>query len=168
MVRLSTTDKPPPNGGVVYLEDAPKEPSEHEATIDVDHKSFSPFIAVVTTGRTVTFGNKDALTHHVFSPDLKDWDTGYLQKGETSTRRFDTPGVVSILCNIHPEMIGYVLVIPSSHFGRIGVDGRYVIPSVPAGTYKVTAWSPRLSTVTQSATVGETGSASLDFALQPR
>jgi plastocyanin len=159
--------EPPANGGVVYLEDAPKEAGEMTANVEFDHKTFTPFIAVVPVGGSVTFANKDALPHHVFSPDLKDWDTGILKNGETATRRFDSPGMVSLLCNIHPEMLGYVAVLPSSSFGRIGTDGRYVIPNVHAGTYRATAWAPRLPTVTQSVTVGATGVVTLNFHLPP-
>jgi hypothetical protein len=92
----------------------------------------------------VTFGNKDSLTHHVFSPDLQGWDTGYLQRNQTMVRRFDAPGAVALLCNIHPEMVGYLLVIPLTSFGKVGPDGKYAISSVPPGTYQVTAWAPRM------------------------
>lgn len=79
-ITLSST-KDPPRAGVVYLEDAPKQPGTlMTATINVDHKNFTPFIGVVTTGGTVTFGNLDALTHHVFSPDIKNFDTGFYER----------------------------------------------------------------------------------------
>jgi plastocyanin len=167
-VLLSTTGHAPPGGGVVYLEDAPKEPGvATTAAINVHHKEFSPFISVITTGGTVTFGNKDALTHHVFSPDLQQWDTGYLGKNDTAGRTFDSPGAVALLCNIHPEMLGYVLVIASTYFGKLGSDGKYVIASVPPGTYKATAWAPRMPTKTQSVTVGPTGAVTANFELHP-
>jgi len=167
-VLLSATGKPPPAGGVVYLEDAPKQPGvATTATIDFDHKAFSPAIAVITAGGTVTFGNKDSLSHHVFSPDVADWDTGFVGKGATSVRRFDKVGAIALLCNIHPEMLGYLLVIPSTAFGKLGVDGTYVITSVPPGTYRATLWSPRLPTVTQSVTVPDEGAATANFELRP-
>ena len=115
----------------------------------------------------MTFGNKDALTHHVFSPDVPGWDTGYLQKNETATRRFQAPGAVALLCNIHPEMLGYVLVIPSTYFGKVGADGKYVIANVPPGTYKAVAWAPRMQTTTQSVTVSATGVVTANFELRP-
>lgn len=155
-------------GGVVYLEDAPKQPGVAlTATIEVHNKEFSPRIAVITTGGTVTFGNKDALTHHVFSPDVPGWDTGYLKKDETTAaRKFDSPGPVALLCNIHPEMLGYLLVVPSTSFGTVGPDGKYVVPDVPPGTYKATVWAPRLPTVTQSVTV-TSGAVTANFNLPP-
>lgn len=167
-VSLLSTGKPPTTGGVVYLEDAPKKPGLADAaTVDVYRKSFFPFIAVVTTGGTVTFGNREGLAHHVFSPDIDKWDTGFLQKDETAGRSFDKPGPVALLCNIHPEMLGYILVIPSSYYGKIGAEGEYVIADVPPGNYNATAWAPRLPTVTMPVTVGGGDAASLDFDLKP-
>lgn len=163
-ITLSST-KEPPRAGVVYLEDAPKQPGTlMTATINVDHKNFTPFIGVVTTGGTVTFGNLDVLTHHVFSPDIKDFDTGFLRKGDTSTREFDKPGPVALLCNVHPEMLGYVMVIPSTYYGTINVDGTYAIRNVPAGTFKATAWVPRMPAVTRAVAVGD-ADVTLDFTM---
>ncbi len=155
-------------GGVVYLEDAPKQPGVAlTATIEVHNKEFTPFVSVITTGGTAIFGNKDALTHHVFSPDVPGWDTGYLKKDETTAaRKFDSPGAVALLCNIHPEMIGYLLVVPSTSFGTLGADGKFVITNVPPGTYKATVWAPRLPTVTQSVTV-TSGAVTANFELPP-
>ena len=168
VVHFSATGKAPTSGGVVFLEDALKQPGvAMSAAINVDHKQFSPFISVITTGGTATFGNKDALTHHVFSPDVQKWDTGYLKQNETAARTFDSPGAVSLLCNIHPEMLGYLLVIPSTYFGKFGADGRYAIANVPPGTYKVTVWVPRTPTATQSVTVGPAGATTANFELPP-
>ena len=167
-VLLSSTGNAPKGGGVVYLEDAPKQPGvATSATIDVHNKEFSPFISVITTGGTVTFGNKDALTHHVFSPDVQDWDTGYLRKNDNAGRVFESSGAIALLCNIHPEMIGYLLVIPSTYFGKLGADGKFVIANVPPGTFRVTAWAPRMPTATQAVTVGPSGSVTSNFELHP-
>jgi plastocyanin len=169
-VLMGTTKAPPPSGGIVYLEDAPKEPGAlMTERIDVDHKNFKPFIAVITTGGAVTFGNKDALAHHVFSPDVPKWDTGLLHKDETTApKTFDAPGAIALLCNIHPEMLGYLVVIPSTFYGRIGRDGRYAIEKVPPGTYKVSAWAPRIPVTTQPVTVAAVDAlVAKDFELHP-
>ncbi len=167
-VLLSTTHKPAPLGGVVYIDDAPRQPGKlMAADIAIHHKEFTPFIAVLTAGGRATFENTDPVPHHVFSPDVKGWDTGFLKKGEPVARTFDTPGPVALLCNIHPEMLGYLLVIPSTYFGKIGPDGKYVIEGVPPGTYKATAWVPRAPTVTEPVTVSAGGEVTEDFEVQP-
>ena len=103
----------------------------------------------------------------MFSPDVREWDTGYLGKSETAKKTFESAGAIALLCNIHPEMLGYVLVIPSTYFGKLGADGKYAIADVPPGTYRVTAWAPRLPTATQSVTVPATGVATANFELTP-
>ncbi len=161
-----TTRKPT---GVVYVEDAAaKQPgAAMAADIYIKNKELTPFIAVVTAGGTVTFANRDALTHHVFSPELPGWDTGYLTKDQTTTKRFDAAGSYSMLCNIHPEMLSYLVVIPSTYFGKIGPDGKYAIGDLPPGTYRLTAWGPRMQPATSSVTVSATGPTRADFELHP-
>jgi plastocyanin len=132
-----TTRKPT---GIVYVEDAVKQPgAAMTADVAVKNKDLTPFIAVITAGGTVTFANRDALTHHVFSPELPGWDTGYLSKDQTIPKRFETAGSYSLLCNIHPEMLSYLVVIPSTYFGRVGADGKYAIADLAPGTYRMTA-----------------------------
>jgi hypothetical protein len=134
----------------------------------VYRKEFTPLISVITTGGKVTFANRDSLTHHVFSPDIPNWDTGYLKKDEsTAAKQFDTPGPFALLCNIHPEMIGYLLVVPSTSFGVVGPDGRYAMGIATPGTYKATLWVPRMPTVTKSVTITATGLSALNFELPP-
>ncbi len=157
------------SGGVVYLEDAPKQADiATSATIEIRTREFSPSIAVVTTGGTVTFTNREpGLTHHVFSSDIPNWDTGYFKENDSVSRRFENAGAYGLLCNIHPEMLGYVLVIPSTYFGRVSPGGEYVIADVPPGTYKITAWAPRTKPVTQTVTVNMLGGpAVVDFELR--
>jgi plastocyanin len=157
-------------GAIVYLEDAPKQPGVGMmATIDVHHKEFKPFISVIATGGMATFRNRDSnLTHHVFSPDIPNWDTGYLKKDETTaTRQFDAPGVYALLCNIHPEMIGYLLVVPSTSFGVVRPDGHYGVAIATTGTYKATLWAPRTQTLSKSVTIAATGVSTLNFDLPP-
>ncbi len=168
-VLLSTTDMPPPKGGIVYLEDGPKEPDAlTTATVDIFHKQLTPFIAVITTGGAVTFKNLDPLAHHIFTRDLEpQFDTGTLEQNVAATKTFNAPGVISLLCNIHPEMLGYLLVIPSTYFGPVRSDGKYAIHNVPPGTYKLTAWAPRVPTMTQSVTVARKDIVTADFTLHP-
>jgi plastocyanin len=166
-VVLVSTGKAPTGGGVVYLEGPPKQPGvATAATIDIFHKEFTPFISVITTGGIVTFGNKDALTHHVFSPDVEKWDTGYLQKNDTALRTFDSPGAIAFLCNIHPEMVGYLLVIPSTYFGKLSTNGKYLVANAPPGTYRATAWAPRMQSATQWVTVDSTRAVTANFELR--
>ena len=59
----------------------------------------------------------------------------------------------TLLCNLHPNMKGYLLVIPSSSYAKADAKSAYTLKDVPAGTYKITAWAPGVKPTTQSVTV---------------
>ena len=70
---------------------------------------FSPHVMVVQQGTTVEFQNSDNVQHNVFWPSVsgnkKDGhNLGTWPKGEKRPFQFNTPGVVPLLCNVHPEM----------------------------------------------------------------
>jgi plastocyanin len=142
-------------GAVVYLEDGPKEagPSMF-ATIDNHEMAFVPFIAVVRAGGTVIFGNTDPFVHNAFSPDGEGWDIGAIPTRGAIRRTFDKENVYSVLCNLHKNMLAYIVVTPSSYFAKTDAEGHYTM-NVPPGTYRVTAWAPRLKPKTLPVTVTE-------------
>ena len=45
-----------------------------------------------------------------------------------------------LLCNVHPEMSGYVIVTPTPYFAQTDAQGNYKIADVPDGDYKVVVW----------------------------
>ena len=139
---------------VVYLEDAPKEPTRGmTGRVDNHQMTFSPMVQVITAGGSVTFVNTDPFPHNIFSPDGK-FNMGTIpQNAGASPKRFDNVGAYTLLCNLHPGMIGYLVVSPSSYFAKTDAKGHYKIKDVPAGTWKITAWAPRLPTVTESVTL---------------
>ncbi len=163
---VSTTPVYLASASVVWLDDAPKEPSRGmHARIDNHQMAFQPMVQVVTVGGTVTFVNDDPFPHNVFSPDNEKFNMGTIAQNSTAPpRKFDHVGTYTLLCNLHPNMIGYLVVSPSSYFARTDARGHFRIKDVPAGTYKITAWAPRVPTVTQSVTVGAT-EAKADFEL---
>jgi plastocyanin len=154
------------SAAVVWLEDAPKEPGRGmHARIDNHQMTFSPMIQVITVGGTVTFVNNDPFPHNVFSPDGDKFNMGSIAQNSSSPpHKFDRVGTYTLLCNLHPSMLGYLVVAPSSYYARTDARGHFRLKDVPAGTYKITAWAPRLPTVTQSVTVGAT-EAKADFEL---
>jgi len=152
---------------VVYLEDGPQEdaPSRLQTvTIANKQMNFLPYVSVVATGGKVVFANEDPFPHNVFSPDGEKFNMGNIPQNGAHVRVFKTPGAYSLLCNLHPGMLGYLVVTPSTWAARTDGKGRYALKHVPVGTYKVTTWAPRLPPVTQSVTVAE-GDVTLDFDL---
>lgn len=139
---------------VVYLEDGPKDPARGmNVSIDQRMMLFVPYIAAVGVGGSATFVNSDPFPHNVFSPNGEKFDLGTLSKGGTAKRVFKQPGPYTLLCNVHPGMIGYIYVAPSSYFAVANAQGEFTMKAVPEGTYKIAAWAPKMGAPAQSVVV---------------
>jgi len=162
---VATLPKAAASHAIIYLEDAPIEPTaKMSTTITNRMMNFEPFVAVVPAGGKVFFRNEDPFPHNVFSSDNERFNIGTVPQHSAIPRTFKSAGAYTLLCNLHPGMIGYVVVTPSSYFAKADAQGHFVIKDVPPGTYKATAWAPRQQPVTQPVTVSA-GDASLDFQL---
>jgi plastocyanin len=143
---------------IVYLEDGPNEDSPghlQSVTIANRQMNFLPYVSVVAVGGKAVFVNEDPFPHNVFSPDNEKFNMGNIPQNGAHFRVFKAPGAYSLLCNLHPGMLGYLLVTPSTWAARVDAKGKFTMKHVPSGTYKITAWAPRQTPVTESVTVAD-------------
>lgn len=117
------------------------------ATMNQSELAFSPHILVIETGTAVEFPNEDAVRHHVYSfSPAKHFDLTIDSASIHSERLvFDTAGVVTLGCNIHDNMLAYVLVVDTPHYAKTNADGIAVLQSVGDGRIEVNLWTPRLT-----------------------
>lgn len=126
---------------------------------------FSPHVMPVLVGTEVEWPNDDDIFHNVFSfSDPKPFDLG-LYKDETKKIHFDRPGRVDVFCSIHKNMSCIILVLENPWFASTDARGRYSIPDVPAGTYRVKAWHERLPPDIRDVTVPAEGAVEVNFEL---
>ena len=142
-------------------------PTEHPV-IDQKGLVFQPHVTAVQVGTTVDFLNSDSVAHNVFWTSIGgnkklSHNLGTWPKGEKKSFKFDTPGTVPILCNVHPEMSAYLVVAPTPYFATSDQAGNYKIENVPDGSYTVTAWHEGAKN--QSKPVSVSGDAKADFTL---
>ncbi len=74
-----------------------------EVTIDIRGFTFVPGNLTVNAGTKVTWVNHDSAPHTATSRSGA-WDSGKLEKGESATLLFDTPGSYPYYCVYHPNM----------------------------------------------------------------
>ena len=140
-----------------------------EPVIDQKGLMFQPHITAVQVGTTVQFLNSDNVAHNVFWSSVGGnkkltHNLGTWPKGDKRPFKFDNPGAVPLLCNVHPEMAGYVVVSPTPYFAVTDKSGAYKIENVPDGSYTVTAWHEGAKNKTQPVAVA--GDTKADFALR--
>ena len=129
---------------------------------------FTPHILAVQQGTTVQFLNSDKVAHNVFWISISGnkklgHNLGTWPQGEKRPFKFDNPGAVPLLCNVHPEMAAYVVVTPTPYFAVSDKSGNYKIDNVPDGSYTVTAWHEGAKNQSKPVTVSGEGKA--DFTL---
>jgi len=143
--------------------DAPKDP----VVVDQRKMAFVPHVVAAQQGTTVEFLNSDSVGHNVYWPSISGnkklaHNLGTWPKGEKKPFQFNDVGVASLLCNVHPEMSGYVVVTPTPYFAVTDKDGNFEIKNIPAGKYTLKTWSEDGKPTTQAVDVsGATASVEL-------
>lgn len=152
-----------PGGAVVWLRridgPTPKPEPATGKTIVQRGKLFLPRVLPVPVGTQVTFRNEDDIAHDVFSLSKpNDFNTNLFKKGGSYQQTFEKPGAVQLLCNIHPTMLGYVVVVDTPWFGQADASGGFAIKGVPPGEYELTAWHEASTAETrEKVSVGASG-----------
>ena len=141
----------PLDQAVVYLEsaDARRQVRPMQGvTMAQQKKQFVPAVLVATVGTEVQFPNLDAVRHHVYSfSAAKKFEIKLYKGKDASPVLFDQPGVVLLGCNIHDNMVGWIVVLDTPYYAQTGlggsVAGRVRLDNVPTGSYQLRVWHPR-------------------------
>jgi plastocyanin len=136
---------------VVYAEAlGADEPEAHlpapTAVMDQQDRQFVPHILVVRTGTAIQFPNSDTVSHHVYSfSPTKQFELALYRQGTVHPPLvFDTPGEVTLGCNIHDDMVGYILVVDTPYFAMTDDKGEAKLAGLAPGKYRLHVWTPRL------------------------
>jgi len=155
---------------VVWLEAPGKTFPKPAKPFAISQKSlrFMPHVLMVPAGAVVDFQNGDDVQHNIFWPaisgDKKLGHTlGTWPKGQARKFEFTTPGIVPLLCNVHPEMSAYLIVTPTPYGAETDEAGSFTIPEVPGGTYTMKAWHEGFKT--QSKPIMVASDMKVDFTL---
>lgn len=112
-----------------------------EGQMKSEQKKFTPRVVLVRPNATVQFPNADSIYHNAFSVSgANRFDLGLYRSGAFREKKFEEPGLVRVYCNIHPQMIGFVMVVDSGFAAVTGPDGAFRFEGVPHGALRVKAW----------------------------
>jgi hypothetical protein len=120
-------------------------------------------------GTTVKFLNSDPTPHNVFSPEYEKYNLGTWPQGQSKEHVFSKcdkfPCAYTQLCRVHPEMEGFVVVLPNSYFAVSDREGHYEIANVPPGQYTVAVWHAKLKGKPTPVTVAAGKNSTVDLVL---
>ena len=150
---------------VVYLKEVPGSYPPKTHAMDQKAMEFRPHILTITTGDTVKFLNSDGVDHNVYTPDGEAYNLGVFPKGQAREYTFKKAGTYTQLCSIHPEMLGYIFVGQNPYATAVKKDGSFKLENVPAGSYQLAVWNPKLKADDAQVTVAAGKTAEAAFAL---
>ena len=130
--------------------------------------TYHPHVFGIQAGQPLEIRNSDSTLHNINAqPTMnKRFNVAQPVKGMKTTKTFDQPEVmVPFKCNVHPWMAAYGGIVNHPFFAVSDANGVVTLSGLPAGTYTVEAWHEKLGTQTQSVTVkdGETKSVNFTF-----
>lgn len=107
-------------------------------------KKYLPGVLVARVGQTVTFRNEEDMLHNVHGFNYASGDTMFNIAqpiyGMQMDFVFKEAGTYAILCDVHPEMEGYVVVTDAPYAAVAEADGTFVI-DLPPGEYQLRVWN---------------------------
>lgn len=138
-----------------------------DAEMDQRSLHFVPRVIVVSPGSTVAFTNSDRVMHNVFHPPKGGnmFDLGLFGPGERRSFPFTGEGAYVVFCHVHPEMVGYVVVLATPWKTVSDDNGHFVLENVPAGTYVLRTWHGRFEEYRQQVAVGAGERTHVDISL---
>lgn len=142
-----------------------------KAVMDQRNLMFVPGALVVQTGTAVDFPNSDQVRHQVYSfSSAKTFQLALYAGKAHAPVLFDKPGLVTLGCNIHDSMLGYIYVTDSPWYGRTGADGTLQLHDLPPGEYTVRLWHTLLDEsgpqLQQHLSLGDGATGSASFKLK--
>jgi len=159
--KLSATGLKSAGNIAVYIDAIPGkkfEPPAQHAIMDQRNITFFPHILVILRGTTVDFLNTDDVAHNVFWPSIGGDKTlrhslTIVSPGTKKSFRFSDLGAAQLLCNLHPKMLAYIVIVPTPYFVLTDNDGRFLMKNVPPGNYTLKTWSEDGKPTKQTITV---------------
>ncbi len=150
----------------VYVEASPGaafEPPPEEPLLDQRDYTFLPRVLPVLAGTSVRLSNGDGVRHNLHDADDASRLDVSLRPREVRSAVFDRPGVVTIKCRYHSDMVAYVVVVETPWFATTDGKGEFEIRGVPAGSYRLTFWHEAVPGISLPVEVMPGGTAEVVF-----
>lgn len=132
----------------VFLEAREGKPAlKPAAGVEIEQaaKQFTHRVTVVPVGSEITFPNRDKVRHHVFSfSPIKTFELKLYAGTPANPVLFDKAGIAVLGCNIHDNMVAWVVVVDSPYYGLTTAKAALKLDNVPPGNYRLRAWHPEL------------------------
>jgi plastocyanin len=148
-VRAVGSDGLPLAEAVVFLESRDAKlaarPMPGGVELEQTQRRFARRVTVVTVGTEMRFPNRDTVRHHVYSfSPAKTFELKLYTGTPATPVVFDKPGIAVLGCNIHDQMLAWVVIVETPHQAVTDAQGQLRLDNVPPGHYRLRSWHPGL------------------------
>jgi len=154
---------------IVYIEkvEGRFQPAKTPVPIDQIKRVYVPHVLAVLAGTEIEFRNSDNDLHniHARQKGRKIFNFGIPFQAKVR-KTLKQEGVVTLLCDVHPEMSAFIVVTQNPFFAKPDDKGNYAIENIPPGTYTLSAWHESLKPESREVKVSEGSKARVDFELR--
>ncbi len=129
---------------------------------------YSPHVFGIRVGQPLDMLNSDATLHNIRAmPKVNRVFNIAMPKGKRTRRKVFNKEefMFPIKCDVHPWMGAWCAVMSHPFFDTTGIDGKFTIEGLEAGTYEIEAWHERLGTRTAIVSVTADETKTIDFAI---
>jgi len=142
---------------------------ERAAVNELDNQGcrFVPHVQAASVGQWLVVRNSDPILHTAhahFKSGQPDFNLG-LYPGKVSRKPLVSPGVVPVVCDVHPWMKAYIVVTEHPYHAVTDIQGEYEIRDIPPGNYRLKVWHETLVTQEKPVEVKGGGVSEVEFFL---
>jgi plastocyanin len=111
--------------------------------------TYLPHILPVVVGSKVEFHSEDPELHNVYAKAVANsnvlFNIGIPPKTPAQTKTFAQEGIVKLTCNVHKEMLAWILVLQNPYFTLLEKGATdFQLTDIPAGNYNLKVWGEKL------------------------
>ncbi|MDH5699415.1 MAG: hypothetical protein OEZ41_05570 [Nitrospirota bacterium] len=147
------------------LSGTPLSSKQAPVIISNDRCQFRPHVAVGSVKQPLEVENFDAILHntHIRAETRAFFNVVLLPQSKGIKKVMKNPGLMTISCNKHPFMMGYIQVFDHPYFAITDFQGAFTIPNLPPGTHRLSIWHETLGTIHRTITIPQTNNAILNI-----
>jgi plastocyanin len=130
-----------------------------DIAVDQVDREFVPKLSIAVLGARLSFPNRDVVQHSVYSfSKAKSFEIPIYAGESPQVLTLDKAGVITLGCNIHDWMVGYIVVADTPIAELTKADGTLTVTDLPRGKYSLRVWHPQLRSgdFTQPFELGDT------------
>ena len=127
------------------------------------HGRLEPRSIAAIAGAQLHVTNRDSVFHRPFSVSPGGaFDAQALAPGAQRTVALPRSGMVRVFCEHHKEESADVLVLTHSAWTHPDAAGRFTLPALPRGHYRIHVWHPQLGDHVEAIDVVKPGPIAMD------